>query len=224
MLCEDAGVQPLPPVSGTVGLDMGLNALVTLSTGERIANPRHDAAELKRKRLLSRRLARRQKGSRNRDKARFQLARLHARVADRRRDYLHKLSTRLVRENQAIAVEDLNVRGMVRNRPLARAISDAGWSELVRMLEYKCEWYGRTFVKVDRFFPSSKTCSDCGVVREHLDLSVRQWRCDCGAEHDRDHNAAKNVLAAGLFAVSGCGAGVRHRSSVQSAVKQQPSP
>lgn len=222
MLCEDASVKPLKRSKTAVGIDVGLNALVTLSTGEKIANPRHDAGELERKRVLSRRYARTQKGSKNRDKARLKLARLHARVSDRRRDHLHKLSTRLVRENQAIVVEDLNVRGMVRNRKLARAIGDAGWSMLVTMLQYKCEWYGRSLVKVDRFFPSSKACSACGLIREKLDLSVRTWRCECGAEHDRDHNAAKNILAAGL-AVSGCGAGVSQRAlrgAVQLASKQ----
>ena len=224
MLCEDASIKKLKRVKSAIGIDVGLNALVTLSTGEHIPNPRHDDAELRRKRILSRRYARTQKGSKNRDKARLKLARLRARVGDRRRDHLHKLSTRLVRENQAIVIEDLNVRGMVRNRSLARAISDAGWSELVRQLEYKCGWYGRTLVKVDRWFPSTKTCSACGLVRESLDLSVRRWRCECGAEHDRDHNAAKNILAAGL-AVSGCGPGVSQRilrDAVQSGMKQQP--
>lgn len=224
MLCEDASIRKLPKVKAAVGLDVGLNSLVTLSTGEHIPNPRHDNRELARKRVLSRRYARTKKGSKNREKARLKLARLHARVTDRRRDHLHKLSTRLVRENQAIVVEDLNVRGMVRNRSLARAISDAGWSELVRMLEYKCGWRGRGLVKVDRFFPSSKTCSACGLVLERLDLSVRRWRCECGVEHDRDHNAAKNILAAGL-AVSVCGPGVSHRSirgAVQSGLKQKP--
>lgn len=225
MLCEDDGIQPLQPSKSAVGIDLGLTHLATFSTGEKISNPRYDAAEMKRKRLLSRRLARKQKGSKNREKARTKLGRLHARVADRRRDHLHKLSTRLVRENQVIVVEDLNVRGMVKNRSLARSISDAGWSELVRQLEYKSEWYGRGLIKVDRFFPSSKTCSECGSVLDRLDLGVRSWKCpSCGASHDRDHNAAKNILAAGL-AVTGCGAGVSHgvlRDSVQSVVKQQP--
>lgn len=223
LLCEDASIKPLKRVKAAVGIDVGLNALVTLSTGEKIANPRHDAGELARKRILSRRYARTQKGSKNRDKARRKLARLHARVGDRRRDHLHKLSTRLVRENQAIVVEDLNVRGMVRNRSLARAISDAGWSMLVTLLAYKCAWYGRDLIKVDRFFPSSKACSACGFVLDKLDLSVRTWRCECGAEHDRDHNAARNILAAGL-AVSGCGPGVSQRAlrgAVQSGLKQQ---
>lgn len=224
MLCEDASIKKLKRVKAAVGIDVGLNALVTLSTGEHIANPRYDAGELARKQRLSRRYARTKKGSKNRERARLKLARLHARVSDRRRDHLHKLSTRLVRENQAIVVEDLNVRGMVRNRSLARSISDAGWSMLVAQLVYKCEWYGRTLIKVDRWFPSSKTCSACGLVRDQLDLSVRQWRCECGAEHDRDHNAAKNILAAGL-AVSACGAGVSQRvlrDAVQSALNQEP--
>ncbi len=226
MLCEDASIKSLKRSKNAVGLDVGLHTLVTLSTGEKIANPRHDDRELARRRILSRRLARAQKGSKNRDKARLKLARLHARVSDRRRDHLQKLSTRLVRENQAIVVEGLVVRNMVRNRSLARAISDAGWSMFVTMLEYKCAWYGRDLIKVDRFFPSSKTCSACGLVRERLDLGVRTWRCECGAEHDRDHNAAKNILAAGL-AVSGCGPGVSQRAlrgAVQSGLKQQPAP
>jgi putative transposase len=145
-------------------------------------------------------------------------------LADRRRDHLHKISTRLVRENQVIVVEDLHVKGMVRNRRLARSISGAGWSELVRQLIYKCAWYGRTLIKVDRFFPSSKMCSGCGFVLEEQPLEVRSWECPhCCIHHDRDHNAAKNVLAAGL-AVSACGPGVRHeapRSGVQSGLKQE---
>lgn len=226
LLCEDASIKPLRHSRSAVGLDVGITTLVTLSTGEKIANPRYDARELKRKRILSRRLARKKKGSRNRDKARQKLARLHARVADRRRDHLHKLSTRLVRENQAIVVEDLNVRGMVRNRRLARAISDAGWSMLIGFLGYKCDWYGRQLVKVDRFYPSSKTCSSCGHVVERLPLSVRRWSCPaCEAEHDRDENAARNILAAGL-AVSACGPGVSQRvlrNAVRSGLKQETS-
>ena len=225
ILCDDPTIKPLPKSKLAVGIDLGLSHLVTLSTGEHIPNPRHDNRELARKRVLSRRLARTKKGSKNREKARQKLARLHARVADRRRDHLHKLSTRLVRENQAVVVEDLNVAGMVRNRSLARSISDAGWSELVRQLEYKCDWYGREFVKVDRWFPSSKTCSACGYVRERLDLSTRNWRCEgCGAEHDRDHNAAKNILAAGLVVANVCGPDVSQRvlrNAVRSGLKQK---
>lgn len=211
LLCDDPTVKRLPKSKAAIGIDAGITSLATLSTGEKISNPKHDTRELKRKRTLSRRLAKKQKGSKNRLKAKLKLARLHAHVADRRKDHLHKLSTRLVRENQAIVVEDLNVSGMVQNRKLARVISDAGWSELFRQLEYKSEWYGRDFVKVDRFFPSSKTCNACGFIVERLPLSVREWTCPkCEAVHDRDINAAKNILAAGL-AVSACGPDVRQR-------------
>jgi len=230
LLCEDKSNKALPKISAAIGLDMGITSLVTLSTGKKIANPKHDARELKRKRILSRRLAHKTKGSKNRDKARQKLARLHARVADRRRDHLHKLSTRLVRENQAIVVEDLNVRGMVKLRSLARTISDAGWSELVRQLEYKSGWYGRTLIKVDRFFPSSKTCGDCGCTVERLPLDVRHWTCpSCSVEHDRDINAARNILAAGLaVAREGdvCGPGISQRvlrNAVQRGLKQKNS-
>jgi putative transposase len=153
-------------------------------------------------------LSRKAKGSNNRDKARVKVARIHARIADRRRDHLHKLTTRLVRENQAIVLEDLSVCNMVKNRALARAISDAAWTELRSMLEYKCAWYGRDLVVVDRWFPSSRLCSACGELHEHLPLSAREWTCACGAAHDRDVNAALNILAAGR-AVIACGDGVR---------------
>ena len=131
-----------------------------------------------------------------------------ARIADRHRDHLHKLSTRLVRENQVIAIEDLGVRNMVRNRNMARAISDASWSQFRSMVDYKADWYGRTVVAVDRFYPSSKTCSTCGRINATMPLHVREWQCLCGASHDRDINAAKNIRAAGL-AVLACGDGVR---------------
>jgi putative transposase len=224
LLCEDPAIKHLAKLKTAVGIDLGINALATLSTGEKTPNLKHDAREMKRKQRLSRALARKQKGSRNRNKARIKLARLHAKVADRRCDQLHKLSTRLVRENQVIVVEDLNVAGMVRNHCLARVISDAAWRMLLSFLAYKCAWYGRDLVKVDRFYPSSKTCSACGHVVEHLPLDVRNWTCpSCHAEHDRDENAARNILAAGL-AVSVCGPGVSHRilrGEVQSGSKQK---
>lgn len=211
LLCEDARVQPLPTLETAIGIDVGVTTLATLSTGEKIANPRHDERLMSRKKRLSRSLARKQKGSKNWHKDRLKLARNHARVADRRLDDTHKLSTRLVRENQVIVVEDLGIANMVRNRSLSRVISDAAWGELFRQLEYKCKWYGRDFVKIDRFFPSSKTCSCCGHVLDRLPLGVRHWTCPaCKAEHDRDVNAARNILAAGL-AVSACGPDVRQR-------------
>lgn len=224
ILCEDV-TKPLRKRKTAVGVDVGITSLVTLSTGEKIANPKYDECEQARKKLLSRSLARKVKGSKNYEKARVKLAKLHAKISDRRRDTLHKLSTRLVHENQVIAVEDLNVKGMVRNRRLSRAISDVGWGEFVRQLAYKCEWYGRTLVKCDRFFPSSKTCNVCGVIRESLRLDIRCWTCDaCGAEHDRDVNAAKNILAAG-HAVSACGPKVSRRilrDAVRFGTKQEP--
>jgi putative transposase len=207
LLCE-VTVHDGPPSDAVVGVDAGITSLVTLSTGEKVTNPRHERADRKRLALAQRRLARKAPKSRNREKARHKVAKVYARIADRRRDHLHKLTTRLVRENQAVVIEDLNVRNMVRNHCLARAISDAAWSELRTMLEYKCQWYGRDLVVVDRWFPSSKVCSACGALRDRLPLHVREWTCPCGVRHDRDVNAATNVKAAGL-AVLACGDGVR---------------
>ncbi|WP_405639085.1 RNA-guided endonuclease InsQ/TnpB family protein [Streptomyces sp. NBC_00019] len=224
ILCEDPGIEPLPATDAAVGIDVGLNHLLTLSTGEKIANPRHERRDRARLAKAQRELSRKAKGSANRDKARRRVARIHARIADRRRDLLHQLTTRLVRENQTLVIEDLTVTNMVKNRPLARAIADAGWREFRSMLEYKAAWYAREVITVDRFFPSTRLCSGCGSVRERMPLSVRIWTCgNCGMAHDRDVNAANNLLAAGL-AVSVCGAGVRpQRSSPggQSAMKQK---
>jgi len=192
-----------------VGIDVGITSLVTLSTGEKVTNPRFEKKDRTRLARAQRELSRKKASSRNRDKARARVARIHARIADRRRDFLHKLSTRLVRENQTIVIEDLAVRNMLKNRALARAISDASWAELRSMLEYKAQWYGRQLIAVDRWYPSSRTCSACGHLVAKLPLNIREWSCAaCGAFHDRDENAAKNVLAAGL-AVSACGAGIR---------------
>lgn len=203
ILCEDPSITPLPRVEGTVGIDAGLTALVTLSTGEKIANPRHERRDRAKLAKAQRSLSRKRKGSANRAKAKVKVARVHARIADRRRDHLHKLTTRLVRENQVLAVEDLTVRNMTRNHSLARAISDAAWSEMRSMLEYKADWYGRTVVAVDRWYPSSKTCSGCGTMAAAMPLAVREWECsDCGTVHDRDVNAARNILSAGLAAAT----------------------
>lgn len=206
---EDTAVRLLPPAHTAVGVDAGLTSLVSLSTGEKVTNPRYERQDRRRLAKAQRVLARRQKGSSNRAKARRRVARIHARITDRRRDHLHKLTTRLVRENQTIVIEDLNVRGMTRNHVLARGVNDAAWSELRRMLEYKCTWYGRELVVVDRWLPSSKICSTCGHLADWLPLSIREWTCqECGVWHDRDVNAARNILAAGR-AVTACGAGAR---------------
>lgn len=195
---------PQSESQAAVGVDLGISALATLSTGEIILGPRPHRALNLRLRRLNKSLHRKVKGSRNRAKARRQLSRLHARIGNIRRESLHQLTHRLTRDFGVIAIEDLNVAGMVRNRRLARSISDMGFHEFKRQLLYKAAWRGARVLVAGRFFPSSKTCSACGLVQESLPLSVRAWACPCGAEHDRDVNAAKNILAAGL-AVSACG-------------------
>ncbi|GIF99960.1 RNA-guided endonuclease InsQ/TnpB family protein [Catellatospora citrea] len=206
LLCDDAITQT--SATGQVGVDAGIDSLLTLSTGEKITNPRHERADRQRLARAQRNLARKQKGSANLAKARINVARIHARIADRRRDHLHKLTTRLVRENQSIVIEDLAVRNMLKNHRLARAISDAAWRQLRTMLEYKAAWHGRDLIVVDRWFPSTRLCSACGALAQKMPLDVREWTCPCGAVHDRDVNAARNILAAGL-AVTACGDDVR---------------
>jgi putative transposase len=223
ILCDDR-ITPAPATGNTVGIDAGITSLMTLSTGEKITNPRHERRDRVRLAKAQRHLSRKAKGSANREKARERIAKVHARIADRRRDFLHKLTTRLVRENQTVVIEDLTVRNLVKNHSLARAISDAAWRDMRTMLEYKCAWYGRELVVIDRWFPSSKLCGNCGMIAARMPLNVREWTCDCGTTHDRDINAARNIKAAGL-AVSACGAGVRPQGSFPggpSAVKQEP--
>ena len=207
LLCDDA-VSAKPEAAGKVGIDLGLTHFAILSTGEKIAAPntlRKNEAKLAK---LARRLSKKMKGSANRRKARIKVARLHAKTADTRRDFLHQLSTRLVNENQVICCESLAVSNMQKNRCLAKSISDAGWSEFVRQLEYKSLWYGRELIGIDKWFPSTKRCSACGHTVSKMPLSVRAWVCpECGSNHDRDINAARNVLAAGL-AVSAHGEAV----------------
>jgi len=207
LLCDDA-VAPKPAAQGKVGVDLGLTHFAILSTGEKVAAPktfRKHEVQLAR---LQRRLAKKQKGSANRTKAKRKVARLHAKIADSRRDFLHKLSTRLINENQVIAVESLSVSNMQKNRGLAKSISDASWSEFLRQLQYKANWYGRELIGIDKWYPSTRRCSDCGYTAAKMPLNVRQWACpECGASHDRDVNAARNVLAAGL-AVSAHGESV----------------
>lgn len=229
LLVEDPTVIPLPPTLNAVGVDVGLKDFAVLSTGERIPHPKHYHRKQQRLARYQRMMARKKKGSANRAKARVKVARVHAEVVDARRDFLHKTSTEIVRNHDVIAVEDLNVAGMVRNRSLAKSIATSGWAEFRAMLEYKAAWHGRHVVTVDRFYPSSKTCSACGHLLATLSLGTRQWTCPgCGALHDRDINAAQNIVAAGLAArpdlgAYACGAGVRHggQPSVLPAVKQE---
>ena len=197
-LIEEA-IAPLPVSPKTVGVDLGLHDVVTLSTGEKTGNERFFTKDEKKLARAQRCLARKQKGSKNREKARRKVARIHARIADRRCDFLHKLTTRLIRDNQVVCIESLQVKNMLGNHTLAKAIADVGWGELVRQLQYKAAWYGRAVVAIDKWYPSSKRCSACGHILDSLPLDVRQWTCpECGTVHDRDVNAALNIKAAGL--------------------------
>ena len=209
-LLVEEDIKHLEPVEQSVGADLGLKEFVILSTGETVGNPKFFRKDEKRLAQAQRRLSKKKKGSKNRIKARTKVARIHARIAQRRRDFLHQLSTRLIRENQTICVESLAVKNMVKNHCLAKAISDVGWSEFVSQLEYKAAWYGRNLVKIDKWYPSSKRCFDCGHILDSLTLDVRVWTCpECGVVHDRDINAAKNIHAVGLTVVEACGEAVR---------------
>ena len=226
----DAGdPEPLPAAGHAAGVDLGVKDFAATSDGEKIANPRHLERKARNLARYQRRMARCQKGSANRAKAKAKVARAHRKVRDARRDFLHRASTRLVREHDVIAIEDLAVKNMIRNRKLARAISDCGWGEFRRQLQYKCERHGRSLIVTGRWYPSSKTCSACGYLLADLSLSTRHWTCPgCRARHDRDINAAKNILAAGRAVArenpgNACGADVRRQGSSlpRSAVKQE---
>ncbi|MFZ1027295.1 MAG: RNA-guided endonuclease TnpB family protein [Limnoraphis robusta] len=222
---DDPTDHKLKPVDKKVGIDLGISSLLTTSDGVKVSNPKHFDKLYKKLRRAQKSLSRKTKGSLNRERARVKVARIQAKIADSRRDQTHKLTTQLMSENQTIVVEDLAVKNMVKNHKLARAISDANWGELVRQLDYKASWYGRELIKIDRWFPSSKRCSNCGYIAEKMSLNVREWDCPkCNSHHDRDINASINILAAGL-AVSVCGASVRpeeSKSRKATAKKQKP--
>jgi putative transposase len=205
----EAAPGALPGTEPVVGIDLGLTHFAVLSDGRKIASPRFLRRAEKKLRRAQRALSRKEKGSRNRDKARVKVARAHSRVTDARRDFHHQLSTALIRDNQAVAVEDLAVNGLARTR-MARSVHDAGWSAFVRMLEYKARLRGREFHRIGRFVPTSQTCSACGIKDGPKQLHVRAWQCQgCGAWLDRDVNAAVNVAKAAGLAASACGAQVR---------------
>ncbi|MEU6523578.1 RNA-guided endonuclease TnpB family protein [Streptomyces sp. NPDC046924] len=198
----------MPDTDASTGIDLGLTHFAVLSDGTKIDSPRFLRRAEKKLKKAQRELSRKQKGSKNRNKARRKVARAHARVADARREFHHQLSTKLIRENQAVAVEDLAVKALARTR-LAKSIHDAGWSQFVHLLAYKAQRYGRTFVQIGRFEPTSQVCSTCGTPGGPKPLGVREWTCTgCGTVHDRDHNAAKNVKQAAGLAVTACRAPV----------------
>jgi len=214
---------PLPATERVLGIDLGLTHFAVLSDGRKIASPRFLRRAEKKLRRAQRALSRKEKGSKNRDKARVKVARAHERVTDARRDFQHQLSTTLIRDNQAVAVEDLAVKGLARTR-LAKSVHDAGWSAFVAMLEYKARLYGRAFYRIGRFEPTSQVCSACGTRDGPKPLGVRAWQCrECGAWLDRDVNAAINIAKAAGLAVSACGAQVRPGLPRHSAMKQEPS-
>lgn len=221
---------PLPATGQEIGIDLGLKDFAVTSDGDRVANPRHLDRKARNLARYQRRMARKQRGSANRRKAKTRVAVAHRKVRNARRDFLHKTSTALIATADTIVLEDLAVANMLRNRRLAKAISDAGWAEFRGLLEYKAARAGRHLTVIDRWYPSSKTCSACGHLLPELDLGIRHWTCPaCRARHDRDINAAKNILAAGR-AVAGdtpgdaCGAGVRQQGEIllRPAVKQEP--
>lgn len=214
--CEVEHIEP-EQKSAKVGIDLGLTTFATFSTSEKIDNPRNLKVSERRLKIRQRRLSRKVQGSNSRGKVRFAVAAIHEKIANQRKDFHHKLSRTIVNNFGVIAFESLHVSGMMKNHNLATAIADAGWNQFVNFVEYKAGWDGREVLRVDRFFPSSKLCSDCGAKHKSLTLNIRQWVCtECGVIHDRDENAAVNILkettrgARESYAVGDMSSAVRH--------------
>lgn len=224
MLTEDGADLPAVSTAGrAIGIDVGLTHIAVTSDGSKFSNPHHLRKATRNLKRKQQSLSRKQKGSNSRNKARQLVARAHERVACARKDYLHKLSRRLVNENQVIAVEDLHVKGMLRNHALAKAIADAGWGTLTWLLKYKAERAGKAFVKCGRWYPSSKACSACGSICNEMPLNVRAWNCThCGTHHDRDINAARNIRDEGLRILAGGAPATASGGNVRHGVRRNP--